>query len=197
MLIRHDKFGEHTCADDIEKRVLAALPYFPELDDVPITLCRFGTQGASAIALANYWKGKLGFNIEYCPSNVTIFHELGHFLQHHVKEIPSGEIAASIFGCSRMPREMVDSNCLPYVGLVPLDSMTLYCQRAILERNTNKNRRYIKWMLTRIQQDRDNFPLIFPKEDCYTEQLVLVATPPVTLYDFGTHTIKMKVEVNR
>ncbi len=153
-------FYEHPFADEIECKVKKAVIFFPELTE-DITLIRFGHSKLGskwAVAYADYNKKEIGFNVKWNISMQTIFHELGHFLQRSVKEIPSGEQACSIYALARMPEELVDDCEIPYIGYVPELKIPYYCQLGLKLRNENKERRYIKKLVEIIKIDSENFP---------------------------------------
>jgi hypothetical protein len=125
-------FKYHPKHETILNMVETALIYFPELKT--ITLGCYGRMGGDrCIANAEY-PDKLNFNIKYIPSYVTIFHELGHQLQH-IRVAPSGEKQASIFGIARLPDHLADEDRLPYVCLAPRIKLRYYCNLAIKYKN--------------------------------------------------------------
>jgi hypothetical protein len=153
-------FYEHPFADEIECKVRQAIVFFPELTG-DITLVRFGHSKIGskwAVAYADYAKKEIGFNVKWNISMQTIFHELGHFLQRSIKEIPSGEQACSIYALARMPEELVDDCVIPYIGCVPESKIPYYCQLGLKLRNENKERRYIKKLVEIIKIDSESFP---------------------------------------
>jgi hypothetical protein len=149
-LIIKDAFYFHPKYKEIIHKMGLALTYFPEIETIKIGIHgRCG--GSGCIANANYSDLSVNFNLHYLPSYNTIFHELGHILQFK-KKAPNGEEAASIFGLSRMPIEMVESNFIPYIGLAPADMIPSYCQAAIGER-VNGRKQYIKWLFEKLKND--------------------------------------------
>ena len=165
-------FHEHPYADEILKKVTKAIEYFPEIT-TPIQLARHGTKGANYAIAYVRWHGvvipEINFNIRFNSSMNTIFHEIGHVLQYSDREIPFGEESCSIFALARMPTDLVDSNKIPYIGLVPMDKVQYYCKMALDQRNNQKCRSYIKWLRERLRHDHD--PLTWPKFDVFREEI--------------------------
>ncbi len=164
-IIYSSTFWEHPYAEEIYSKVECALHFFPEIT-FPIKLSRHGTKGSNfAIAFVRViGEPEISFNINFHSSMVTIFHELGHILQHFTDfDIPYGEEAASIFALSRMPDYLIDSDRIPYVGLVPCHRVGDYCRKALEQRKIQRN--YIKWLKTQISIDYDSDT--WPKEDIF------------------------------
>jgi hypothetical protein len=143
-------FKFHPKHEEILSMVETALIYFPEIESIKLgTYGRMG--GNSCIANAEH-PDKINFNIKYMPSYVTIFHELGHHLQH-MRLAPSGEKQASIFGLVRMPDHLADEDRMPYIKLVPRLKIRHYCNLAIQYKN-----RGIKYYIKELEKviDADN-----------------------------------------
>lgn len=166
-------FFEHPDADELINKVAKALNYFPEIT-FPITLSRHGTRGAKfAIAYVDIHTGipEINFNINYHCSMNTVFHELGHILQYFTSfDIPYGEQAASVFALARIPDSIIDSNRIPYIGLVPWYRVGDYCRMALDYRKTHRN--YIKWLTIQIANDYRDGNGVFPEVDSFNEYIL-------------------------
>ena len=168
-LICSSTFWEHPYAEEIHMKVLRALPYFPEIT-FPLTLNRHGTRGSyNAIAYVNFkTEPGVNFNIHFRPSMNTVFHELGHILQHFTDfDIPYGEEAASIYTLSRMPDSFIDSENIPYIGLAPRCMIGDYCRQALEYKKTHRN--YIKWLRAQLLADYEDG--VWPKCDTFISRI--------------------------
>ena len=164
------RFRRHLFWEAILKQVEIAMRYFPELEDVDVSLATCGTRGSDyAIATANWRTMEVSYNVAYRPSLVTTFHELAHIVQFQKEGVPAGEKAATIWGIARMPVRLVDSNWLPYISLAPRDRMPELCQHALQQRAAG-NRHYIKWLDTWIESEKARDPA-WPVLDDYQDAI--------------------------
>lgn len=165
-------FDTHSHAAHIKTKITTALPYFPELDPDTISISAFkAAPGPTTVAQTYRSMGLIEFNLDYTPSMNTVFHELGHLLEHNVDFIPNGEAVCTIYALARLPLSLTDSCELPYFGLVPKEWIQTYCKRAIEQREVKKNRSYIKWLRTTITEDKKRRPDTFPRRDSFNEYI--------------------------
>ncbi len=136
---QHHRFPKPTISKTQE-----ALSYFPEIP-LPLKIGAIGQNGGYTHTLATAdWSDKsINYKNDLIPSNITIFHELGHILQFY-KHAPSGEESASIFGLARIPLELCDADYIPYFGPIPREHIPALCKSAIQKRESGE-RHYLKW----------------------------------------------------
>ena len=133
-----------------------ALRYFPELENEVIYVGLDRYHDGRADTLNNI----VFFNPEKPPSFVTVFHELMHLavavLRRKGVRVPKSEQYVSIAAIARMPPELFDEKCIPYV----IDEIPENLERKIPELcrmalEYRKHRRdYVKFLKRIISGDR-------------------------------------------
>ena len=66
-----------------------------------------------------------------------------------------------------MPESWIDSECIPYIGLVPRCRVGDYCRQALEYKKTHRN--YIKWLRAQLLADYEDG--VWPKYDTFDSRI--------------------------
>ena len=154
-IIPLESFGKHPQAEAIKAIMIEAVKYFPELEGQAVYLgvCDV-LRHEDNIASCDIENSLIRFSNQEQITFVTVFHELMHIVQYQNK-FPRTEESCSVHAMARMPEELIDSDCIPYLGTGDRKTNGIVCRNAIAYKNSGK-RNYISYAMKALEKMNEN-----------------------------------------